>query len=215
MNPSLLEKPCRKCGQVDRNAWGACQVCARDWHSKNKKRFVSAKLFSTPCKCGVLDRLPNGRCRPCNRKHPAEYVRSPDNKEKKRVRDQRRHERRMRSPEERAKMRAAALKRNYNITPEEYDALFQKQGGVCAICGQPETAMDKRLGRQRNLHVDHDHETGKVRALLCSNCNQGLGHFKDSLRLLAAAFFYLEQHGKTLESEGIRDVEVHPCPERL
>lgn len=66
----------------------------------------------------------------------------------------------------------------------EYDALFKKQGGVCAICKLP---PDKN----RRLAVDHDHKTGRIRGLLHTGCNIGLGCFKDSTKLLRAAILYL------------------------
>jgi Recombination endonuclease VII len=73
----------------------------------------------------------------------------------------------------------------YGITREEFDILSETQGNVCAICRRfPE-------GKTR-LSVDHDHETGKIRGLLCGNCNSGLGHFKDNPELLAVAITYLD-----------------------
>lgn len=79
--------------------------------------------------------------------------------------------------------------RRYGISLDEYQALFDKQGGVCAICGKPETRMHK--GVVARLSVDHDHKTGKVRGLLCQPCNHGLGGFKDNLDLLSNAIDYL------------------------
>lgn len=84
------------------------------------------------------------------------------------------------------------LRLRYSLTVEEYEALLDSQGGVCAICGGV-----NRSGHR--LAVDHDHACcpGKtscgrcVRALLCSNCNLGLGKFRDDPLLLAAAIEYL------------------------
>lgn len=75
------------------------------------------------------------------------------------------------------------LTRRYGITAEEADLLLERQGGLCAICCAAPAA-----------HVDHDHETGAVRALLCFNCNGGLGQFKDDPRVLRAAAEYVEEH---------------------
>ena len=75
------------------------------------------------------------------------------------------------------------LTRRYGITAEEADVMFERQGGLCAICG---AAPAK--------HVDHDHVTGKVRALLCFNCNGGLGQFKDDPDVLLAAAEYVRFH---------------------
>lgn len=79
--------------------------------------------------------------------------------------------------------------RNYGITQEEYEELKAQQGDVCAICGQPEVRVHK--GIKVDLCVDHDHETGKVRGLLCARCNHGLGNFKDSPENLSNAIDYL------------------------
>jgi len=78
---------------------------------------------------------------------------------------------------------ARDLKR-YKITPEQYGSMLEAQGGVCAICRQ-EDATGRRLS------VDHSHETGKVRGLLCTNCNVALGHLQDNVALLLRAADYL------------------------
>jgi hypothetical protein len=84
-------------------------------------------------------------------------------------------------------MREYSLKRKFNLSPEEYNDLLEKQGGVCAICKQNCT---------RALAVDHNHTTGKVRGLLCNNCNRGIGHLRDSIDLLKSATSYLEYYDK-------------------
>lgn len=94
-------------------------------------------------------------------------------------------ERAVRSPEY---SRRSNLKRNFNITPEEYDMMLAKQVGVCAICKQAETSK-----RTTFLAVDHCHTTGAIRGLLCNNCNRGIGLLKDSPELLQAAKVYLEK----------------------
>jgi hypothetical protein len=75
------------------------------------------------------------------------------------------------------------LKQAYGITLADYQAMWEKQNGKCAICGE-KTA----------LHVDHDHETGAVRDLLCCHCNKGLSGFKDSPLLTAKGGQYLLRH---------------------
>jgi hypothetical protein len=82
----------------------------------------------------------------------------------------------------------------YGITYEDYNDLVKLQGNLCAICGEPETARawnDK--SKSKTLHVDHDHETGQVRGLLCQKCNTGLGGLKDDIKLLKLAIEYLEK----------------------
>lgn len=80
--------------------------------------------------------------------------------------------------------RDAYLKRTFGIGSPEYEAMLSEQGGVCMICGRP-----PRKGS--SLHVDHDHETGEVRGLLCFRCNGGLGQFKEDGERLVTASEYL------------------------
>lgn len=71
----------------------------------------------------------------------------------------------------------------YGLTDEQYEALLTRQDGRCAICKTNEWS-----GHHKKPHVDHDHATGRVRGILCNNCNQGLGRFADDpVRLMAAA----------------------------
>ena len=82
--------------------------------------------------------------------------------------------------------RSAKLKRDFGITLEDYDNMFQNQDGCCAICGEHQDSFKIRLA------VDHCHNTGKVRGLLCLSCNAGIGNLKDSPTLLKKALNYLE-----------------------
>jgi hypothetical protein len=75
------------------------------------------------------------------------------------------------------------LKHRYGIGAEDFDALVVQQGGVCAICG-----------REAPEHVDHSHDSGAVRGILCFNCNGGLGQFRDSVDSLVNAVAYLQAH---------------------
>ncbi len=81
--------------------------------------------------------------------------------------------------------------KKYGITPETYQELFNLQEGKCAICFSSEVSVARR---SYNLFVDHDHETGKVRGLLCHHCNTGLGHFRDKTEVLQEAIRYLNAH---------------------
>jgi hypothetical protein len=83
--------------------------------------------------------------------------------------------------------------RIYGITKKEYDLLFAKQKGVCLICGQTENSFTRTGKVITKLFVDHNHKTNKVRGLLCSGCNKGLGYFKDSPKLLGKAIKYLNK----------------------
>ena len=85
------------------------------------------------------------------------------------------------------------LKHRYGIGADEFDELVRQQGGVCAICGRPDPE-----------HVDHSHETGAVRGILCFNCNGGLGQFRDSIDALRAAAAYLDaRDADELELAGV------------
>ena len=76
------------------------------------------------------------------------------------------------------------------MTVEEFQALHDAQGGVCAICGQPPSVVIRGESIAR-LSVDHDHVTGRIRGLLCTSCNRLLGLARDDPDRLAAAIEYL------------------------
>lgn len=88
--------------------------------------------------------------------------------------------------------RRGDLKSRFGITAEQYVEMLTAQHGVCAICAMPETIIERGVVRQ--LAVDHDHLTGKVRGLLCGRCNMGIGRFGDDPNLLARAITYLHRH---------------------
>lgn len=79
---------------------------------------------------------------------------------------------------------------NYGITADEYRQRAEQQRHVCAICRKPETV--ERDGKVMLLSVDHCHSTGRVRGLLCNNCNRAIGLLKDNVELLRKAVDYLE-----------------------
>lgn len=83
------------------------------------------------------------------------------------------------------------LKRDFGISLADYAAMLKEQNGVCAICHEPETSI--RDGKLKQLAVDHDHETGAIRGLLCSNCNPMIGYAKDSPERLEAGAAYLRE----------------------
>jgi hypothetical protein len=93
------------------------------------------------------------------------------------------------SPEEKKERMRRQQMALYGLTLEDYDNMLQEQGGVCACCGKPEL----KEGRT-NLCVDHNHETGKVRALLCDYCNRGIGYFTDNIDKLRNCVLYLEKY---------------------
>ncbi len=89
---------------------------------------------------------------------------------------------------------SARLKSLYGITLVEYEEMFAQQNGRCAICSRPERVIDPRTKAPRRLAVDHDHDTGKVRALLCWYCNTGIAKFDEQAELLEEAARYLRCH---------------------
>ena len=86
------------------------------------------------------------------------------------------------------------LKKLYGMTVEEYDQMFEDQNGVCAICGQLETRIHIFNGLPQRLAIDHNHETGKIRGLLCSKCNLILGQINDDGVWLINALQYLKKY---------------------
>lgn len=86
--------------------------------------------------------------------------------------------------------RKYTLKTVYNLTPEQVEKMLAEQGSVCAVCG-----TDKPGGPRtaKTWTVDHDHETGRVRGLLCTRCNRALGLLRDDPMVLRAAIAYLEK----------------------
>ena len=79
----------------------------------------------------------------------------------------------------------------YGLTEEQYQELFDGQGGVCAVCG---IATKDTPSRDEDLTVDHDHLTGKVRGLTCRSCNRGIGLLGDTIEGLEAALAYLRKY---------------------
>lgn len=86
--------------------------------------------------------------------------------------------------------RRVSLRRRYGITEAQYDALLESQGGGCAICGSP---VANKAGHQ--LYVDHNHQTNRVRGILCQQCNSVLAYARESVQNLLRAAAYLRAHG--------------------
>jgi len=80
--------------------------------------------------------------------------------------------------------RTKDLAHRYGITVEQFDEILYRQANACALCVRP-------FGRRRAPHVDHNHDTKRVRGLLCSECNTGLGKLGDSLGSILRAAAYL------------------------
>ena len=130
-------------------------------------------------------------CKPCSRWYTEQHrLRNPERgktyyEENKAVLSSRQKRRKKEMPEHYAAIRR---KSKYGLTPAEYVAMLHEQGGTCAICDQVNPDG-------RELCVDHCHETGDVRGLLCHKCNTGIGLFGDNAALLNSAISYLREKG--------------------
>ena len=113
----------------------------------------------------------NAWCKPCQNQYSRDYHRQDPKRGYDRTRN-------------------SSYRRRYGITVDEYDEMLERQGGVCAVCGSPPT--------RHKLAVDHDHATGKVRALLCSRCNCALGQAGDNADRLDALAAYVRSHKEAL-----------------
>lgn len=81
----------------------------------------------------------------------------------------------------------------FGITLDQYEAMHSEQGGVCACCGLPESAIHNKTRAPKRLSVDHDHATGEVRGLLCGRCNTALGLLDDDPSKIRALIAYLSR----------------------
>lgn len=128
-----------------------------------------------------------GTCKECMKASKKRYRSDPAKhaKELKGRRDARR-----RNPDKaRLLDRQRNIKTIFGLSEADYEYLMQKQGGVCAICGKPETA--RLRGKTKRLAIDHCHETGRIRGLLCSMCNRALGCFRNDIDILMKAASYV------------------------
>lgn len=101
-------------------------------------------------------------------------------------------------------------KKQYGLTYKEVLALREQQDNLCAICGEKGFMMNTRV--KSALNVDHNHETGEVRGMLCHNCNRGLGLFQDSVERLKLAIAYLEGATTISKESTYKCTEAHSSP---
>jgi hypothetical protein len=115
-------------------------------------------------------------------------------------RDEARHREKLPSTRSRASnfYRRWHLRTKYGLSEAQYARIKAGQGHGCAICGGVSTRKCK-YRRWYDLAVDHDHDTGKVRGLLCDNCNRAIGLMKDDVSVLRKAITYLERHNARVE----------------
>lgn len=187
INEAARTAVCKECGPVHVYATGTRN--GSGWRCGKKSDLVSAAWYDEKAKVinkraaqrwhrirDVRGEEMRGVCTQCGdvpvKWSGSHFTCANPDRQKKRAEDERRRKR---------------LK-VYGMEPEDYDRLREAQNGVCAICG----GTDARIDSFGGLVIDHDHRTGKVRGLLCSNCNPGLGFFKDDPKVLRAAIAYLE-----------------------
>jgi hypothetical protein len=164
-----FRKTCRECMRPIRAASSTRhRANAEQKRKKERDPVKRAKLWADWCAR--------------NREHVREQRRRYRQSEKGRAQSRAYEERR--KEELRPRRNLLAQARNYGLSVDALQAMLRAQEGKCAICGKEAV----------KLHVDHDHGTGKVRALLCSNCNGGLGGFRDNIDFLDAAKAYLTFH---------------------
>jgi hypothetical protein len=133
-------------------------------------------------KCGsekILLRSGASRCLPCHRRHGREYY--------------------LRSESRRTKIRHSHVRRRYGVTFRALEQILENQGGLCAICRRPWRACKpaKRVRYEitflQYLCIDHDHETGRVRGLLCNACNTAIGLLEEEIGRFYRAVAYLRR----------------------
>lgn len=212
-------KQCKRCAaEYDGKK---CLPCNSLWQRENRLKVKQRNEYVPCTKCQAL-RLVGGACPACARIASHQYVVANREELRARARakrwanleESRRKEalkkmrQRKNNPEKQkqyadayeAKHRAKLLKAklserratNYGISDTEFDALREKQGGVCAICHRAQSASAD--AQHQNLSVDHDHATGVIRGLLCNRCNRAIGLLQDDPRLLIAAARYLKRN---------------------
>jgi hypothetical protein len=148
------------------------------------RKAVTKRVCTT---CGASDWGSRNRCNPCRASQ--ERLRQTNDPESERAK-RRRWQRVWREANPEAD-RVASRRRRYGLTANAFAAMLGAQGGLCQICGRKDPDC-----------VDHDHETGRVRGILCSTCNAGLGHFRDDAGLMRAAAAYLSGASGAITVDG-------------
>lgn len=164
---------------------------------------LECEFYANPMGAGGL----RSECKDCTKAYRARRYRADPAREIERVRDwqqansehlraYRREYRKGRKVQD----REGHLRRKFGITQGDYERMLAEQGGGCAICGRPPGRV--------SLHVDHDHESGRVRGLLCVSCNNALGQLQESHDLLVEAMRYLDRDDAEAELARARAREL-------
>ena len=127
------------------------------------------------------------------RRHRGRYENDPEYRETKLQQSRDKYERDFRDNPNALRERTFRHRcKRFGITVEDFDRMFEEQGGVCKICGCPETRTQNE--RVTMLSIDHCHSTGRVRGLLCDACNTAIGRVDDRIDLLEKAIEYLKNN---------------------
>lgn len=176
----IKKPPCHSCRLInERKAPPPNKMCPGCSKNKGIEEFGK----SVSCRYGV-----RSRCRECRSAESSRHYR--DNWEDRKRANDRWRAKNKNYYEEQSRNRH--LLNTYGITSETYKKLHDAQDGLCAICKQPETKRSKN-GKLLALAVDHCHDTGKVRGLLCCTCNSGIGLIGDTKDRAKATVAYLEK----------------------
>jgi hypothetical protein len=132
------------------------------------------------------------RCRSCRNKYSKKWEReNPDSVAVKNKRARERERKKYLTPEGRRIHKDRELRSTFGISLAEYETMLKNQNHGCAICSR-QTAGHRTI----YFAVDHNHKTGKVRGLLCSSCNRGIGHFFENINFMSSAIDYLRSHNE-------------------
>lgn len=122
-------------------------------------------------------------CKSCNTKAHAEYV----EKNRSTINEQMRKRYRGK-PGEKERMQWYSRQKFYGVSKENFEKMFKTQKGCCAICKIAQSST------KHTFNIDHDHDTGKIRGLLCMRCNRGMGLLRDDKVILSNALKYLKKN---------------------
>jgi hypothetical protein len=95
--------------------------------------------------------------------------------------------------------------KKYGLTVEQYEKMHRSQGAACAICKKHILLVTSGSGNRQSACIDHDHETGQIRGLLCHACNTAIGALKDDMMIVEAALIYLRKHKNELYANRCRE----------
>jgi hypothetical protein len=188
---------CPNCSNKIDNDHTFCSDCRRKARDKYKSKiYPNGIKRCLDCKCEIPiknTRTPN-RCPNCLLKYRNEWTRryyASHPEAKKRIQKYDKERYANNRDKIREQKRETSIFRLYGISYNEFISIFHYQNGKCAICGLKLPDIDNSTKTRKNTFIDHNHTTGKIRGILCPNCNFGLGNFKDDINILENAIQYL------------------------